>query len=498
MTMTWWNDAKSYTIAAAVILSALTGLLLFCLPHAYSPPQSTSLRDQDFSDDQKKNASKSGYAWFRKYQDAQGRLRLNVSVQVVVLGDIGRSPRMQYHALSLANHGAKVDIVGYTGSEIHPDLLQNRLVDILPIRQFPLQAESRLWFLLLAPFKVLWQVGHLYYALAYTTKPSKWMLVQNPPSLPTLAVCQLVCFFRNTRLVIDWHNFGYSILALRLGPAHPLVRISEWYEGVLAARGVHTHFCVTQAMARVLGSKWNIHNAVPLHDRPADIYQPLTTPQRTALLRRLPATAGNVDDILSGHCRLLVSSTSWTPDEDFSILLDALVRYSNARDLDPALPTIIAIITGKGPQRDYYLSQIAWLTQTNRLQHVAVTTAWLPPEDYAALLGAADLGVSLHTSSSGVDLPMKVVDMFGTGLPVVGWADFEAWPELVQEGKNGRGFRSAEELAAILERLFGGDGGEMGTLREGAMGECRRRWDDEWDSVAGKVFEVDGEGEKCK
>ena len=34
---------------------------------------------------------------------------------IIVLGDIGRSPRMQYHALSLAKTGFEVDIVGYGG-----------------------------------------------------------------------------------------------------------------------------------------------------------------------------------------------------------------------------------------------------------------------------------------------------------------------------------------------------------------------------------------------
>ena len=36
-------------------------------------------------------------------------------VTVVVLGDIGRSPRMQYHAASLAQNGFDVDFVGFSG-----------------------------------------------------------------------------------------------------------------------------------------------------------------------------------------------------------------------------------------------------------------------------------------------------------------------------------------------------------------------------------------------
>ncbi|KAL8695975.1 MAG: hypothetical protein Q9224_003040 [Gallowayella concinna] len=243
-------------------------------------------------------------------------------------------------------------------------------------------------------------------------------------------------------------------------------------------------------MARVLRDGWGLKGPVlPLHDRPFFQFQPLENSQRVEFLARCPQTASFIDVIRSGSTKVLVSSTSWTPDEDFSLLLDALVSYSDiATSIQSQLPEVLAIITGKGPQKDAFLSQIQMMAEAGKLSRVHLRTAWLSAEDYAKLLASADLGVSLHTSSSGVDLPMKVVDMLGAGLPVVGWDKFEAWPELIREGINGRGFQSSHGLCAALVDLFGEDEEPLRQLRKGALLEGQKRWDDEWDPVMGKLL----------
>lgn len=315
------------------------------------------------------------------------------------------------------------------------------------------------------------------------------MLVQNPPSIPTLFVVSIVCFLRATRLVVDWHNFGYSILALKLGSNHPMVRISRLYE-ITFAKAANANLTVTDAMGKVLRSTFVTKAPVlTLHDRPASLYQPLLDSERKMFVQRYLPLKPHSDAILDRKAKLIVSSTSWTADEDFGLLLDALCSYSgSATSSHPQLPELVVVITGKGPQKQQYLNKIRELRSGDALEMVNIYTDWLSFEDYALLLGSADLGVSLHTSSSGVDLPMKVVDMFGAALPVVGWSQFAAWPELVTENVNGKGFGSSEEMADILRELFDPKSQQLERLKDGARLESQRRWSSEWDPIAGKLF----------
>ena len=49
------------------------------------------------------------------------------------------------------------------------------------------------------------------------------VLVQSPPAIPTLMLCVAACWWHHAKLVLDWHNFGYTIMSMTMGSHHPLV-----------------------------------------------------------------------------------------------------------------------------------------------------------------------------------------------------------------------------------------------------------------------------------
>jgi len=89
MDLAWLPGIADALLGLAVLASTAVTVFLLTLPTRYERPAGS-------------NAAKE-----------------QVSVQVLVLGDIGRSPRMQYHAISIAKRGGSVEIVGYAGGVPH-------------------------------------------------------------------------------------------------------------------------------------------------------------------------------------------------------------------------------------------------------------------------------------------------------------------------------------------------------------------------------------------
>ncbi|OAX37279.1 beta-1,4-mannosyltransferase [Rhizopogon vinicolor AM-OR11-026] len=411
-----------------------------------------------------------------------------------------------YHAESFAKLEFNTYLIGYRGSKPIPSLTSLPHIRLCYLSEPP-PFVAQIPFVLAAPIKIAYQIVTILYTLIFTVpRPPEFIMVQNPPSIPTLALVWLVGGITGSKIIIDWHNLGYSILALKLGKLHPLVKIAKQFE-IIFGSSAYAHLFVTNAMRDYLVQKWGLigHKAV-LHDRPPSHFHKCSPPEVHELFLRLgPSISPSLAEFLpnasppySTHLTkvvdyhriqpystlpvspasdlnslsmpslredrpaLLVSSTSWTPDEDFGILLEALKLYeSRAREVNSPdrddlkerqiLPSIWMVITGKGPLKERYMTEVQ-LLQKN-WKYVRCSSLWLEAEDYPLLLGSADLGICMHSSSSARDLPMKVVDMFGCGLPVCA-LNFACLPELVKDGINGLIFENAIQLAEHLETLL--------------------------------------------
>ena len=392
----------------------------------------------------------------------------------MVLGDLGRSPRLQYHAEALALSSVDVDVIAYEGETPGGILDDRSRITIHVLTSGRARHVPRALYVSHALRRVLAQTWQLLWLLLVHTRKPDVILVQSPPAIPVLAVALLAARVRGARLLIDWHNFGYSVLALRLGPRHPAVRLARAYERTLARRA-HAHLCVSHAMKRTLETEWELRAVTVLHDRPHARFTPLPAAARAEARRAFGVET---------HAPLVVSATSWTDDEDFDLLIDALTRYDRLV-ADPARVPLHVVISGRGARRERFERTLP------TFKHVRVRTVWLANDDYPRLLAAADLGLSLHRSASGVDLPMKIADMHGAGLPVAALDYGPCLTEQIHDGQDGLLFTTPDTLAAHLTDLFKNfphDTTRLDTLRASVAARRGRHWRDEWNSVARPVI----------
>ena len=351
-------------------------------------------------------------------------------------------------------------------------------------------------------FKALAMLLHLLYKFMTLPKYDV-VIIQNPPCLPVLLAAIVVYILSGFRFQIwlDWHNLGFTMFE-RGSLASKISKVLERRLSWMA----HRHFCVSKTMKEWLSTTFNVDaivlydrptrrfigggddadaNGTPRRSprrssrdtsSSSSSYLPsymsqymISVRQRHELFVRLKLHDANifkhgskendsnehskttiqtyVDENSTYHmrtdaCRILLSSTSWTEDEDFSLLLDALIKVNkklemNVKKCEPGAfeaNRLLCIITGKGPLKEAFLEQYRQIESS--LSRVSIITPWLEPEDYPLLVKCADIGVCLHTSTSGLDLPMKVLDMFGAGLAVVA-LDYPAISELIKSNENG-------------------------------------------------------------
>lgn len=103
-----FSNRFDIVLGVALFFSFILTIVLVTLPSHYEPYLDKPLDVEDEMGNQIKTKQRDG-SEFVDFK--QGK-----TVQIVVLGDIGRSPRMQYHALSIAKHGGRVFLIGYQGT----------------------------------------------------------------------------------------------------------------------------------------------------------------------------------------------------------------------------------------------------------------------------------------------------------------------------------------------------------------------------------------------
>ena len=411
-------------------------------------------------------------------------------VAVLVQGELAQSPRMLNHARELAAAGADVHLLGFAGVALPPELRERRSLVVHEISRIGTGRWRNLprpLFIAAAALRSLWLTFRIAWHLLCSLPRPHSILMQNPPALPAAALAVAAARIHRAALIVDWHNFAAAMLALRIGRGHVLVRMVEHFERWLA-RNAHANLCVSDALCQRVQPSARGSACLVLHDRPLHPPRPVTAPERDQILRRVSEALGMEPDLSDGaEPVVVVSSTSWSQDEDMGMLLDGLMALVGSKPEPPAtLPPLAMIVTGLGPGRAEFEARAGGLASAR----LRIATGWLADDLYRDLLRAAHLGVSMHRSASGLDLPMKIVDMIEAGLPVLAYDYAPCLGELLSRERAAGFFKTPAEFAERLGCLLEGypDLARLERIRNAMSDLASPGWAQEWRRVALPVF----------
>lgn len=439
----------------------------------------------------------------------ESNLRNKRQILIVVLGDLGHSPRILYHAKNFAvNKHYKVQLFGYLNSKLPDFILENS--DMIEVNEIPALGNAAK-----SPFGLIFKViqqNFLLLSIFFKSKfkNSKYVLIQNPPILPILHIMIIwkYLYSNSTRIIIDWHNLNYSILEMKFSERDRvstkfigkyLVKIMKTYEILLSKWFARLNITVSENMKEFLLNQcypnFNKMNKLDqmyydglylvLKDRPASQFKPLTDSfRREKFINEhfsfiFKECIDNDGFDFFKKDKIIISSTSFTKDEDFDILLDAMKLYDlKMEEPDADLPKIFLLVTGKGPEKQKFLRNVENLKFSKR---IVIKNYWLSSSDYAKIISVADLAISLHLSSSGIDLPMKILDFFGCGVPTIS-VNFRTISELVHDGINGLILKENTklELSEKLIEVLTNKNDIYNVIKLGALIESKNTFDDNW------------------
>lgn len=209
---------------------------------------------------------------------------------IVVVGDIGHSPRTCNHAYSLASHGLRTNIIGYLNSKPHPKIINHENIRISPISQPPsfLLNNNQILRFLLLPLKLIWIFFILGIALLRNCKnvgkdKDNLLILQNPPGIPTIFVCYIIAKIKGMFFLIDWHNYTFSMFG-----KNSISQLIAGFEGFCGSLS-DLNLCVSNTMKDDLLKRWNI-NARVLYDRPPSwFFRSIKESEKCEFLRKFLA-----------------------------------------------------------------------------------------------------------------------------------------------------------------------------------------------------------------